>query len=533
MNAPLPPMIVSSQTGAPAVAGVADSPPWPGLGEWSIDALHAMTLDFETVDFAGATRRRVAIGRLEQAPCAVVSAAAGEAAWDWLQGRLAEGARVAWVRDADFDALLGRYGAEMRAMDGVDAAAPAAPGEAPAEEIGLAALSVEANPAVRLLGSTLFDAFRSAASDIHVESTPRGARIQYRLDGVLAPGGTIDGRELAEQVVSRIKVLGQLDVGERRLPQDGRFRVRIEGRDVDFRVSIMPSSHGEDAVLRILDRRALADERSTLDLARLGFGDDELVALRELARRPHGMMLVTGPTGSGKTTTLYAALSEVNTGRQKIITIEDPVEYQLAGVLQVPVNERTGLTFVRGLRAILRHDPDTLLVGEIRDRETAQIAVQAALTGHLVMSSIHANTVFDVLARFHHMGVDPYELTSALNGVVAQRLLRQVCGRCAEPVVPRDALRERFAALRGEVVGRRGRGCGDCRGTGFRGRIAVAEILRVDDDLREGILSRESPRTLRSRALAAGMTPLAERAAVLAAAGRTSFEELERVAEMA
>ncbi|MEI7447138.1 MAG: GspE/PulE family protein [Burkholderiales bacterium] len=525
MNAPLPARVLTADDGA--------APPWPGLPEWSIDALHAMTLDFDAVDFARATRRRVAVGRLDGVPCAVLSAGAGESAWDWLQGRLADGARVAWVRDADFDALLGRHGAEMRAMDGVDASAPPSAGEAPVEEIGLASLSVEPNPAVRLLGSTLFDAFRSAASDIHVESTPRGARIQYRLDGVLAPGGAIDGRELAEQVISRIKVLGQLDVGERRLPQDGRFRVRIEGRDVDFRVSVMPSAHGEDAVLRILDRRALADERSSLDLARLGFGDDELVALRALARRPHGMLLVTGPTGSGKTTTLYAALSEVNTGRQKIITIEDPVEYQLAGVLQVPVNERTGLTFARGLRAILRHDPDTLLVGEIRDRETAQIAVQAALTGHLVMSSIHANTVFDVLARFHHMDVDPYELTSALNGVVAQRLLRQVCPRCAEPAVPGAALRARHPALRGDVVGRRGRGCGDCRGTGYRGRIAVAEILHVDDDLREGILARESPRALRARALAAGMTPLSDRAAILAAAGRTSFEELERVAEMA
>jgi general secretion pathway protein E len=507
--------------------------PWPGLPEWSIDALHAMTLDFEAIDFARASRRRVALGRIHGTPCVVLSAAAGESAWDWLQGRLVDGERVAWVRDADFEALLGQHGSEMRAMDGVGAATPDARGDASVDEIGIASLSVEANPAVKLLGSTLFDAFRSAASDIHVESTPLGARIQYRLDGVLAPGGSIEGRELTEQVISRIKVLGQLDVGERRLPQDGRFRVRIEGKDVDFRVSVMPSSHGEDAVLRILDRSALADERSTLDLARLGFGPDELEALRGLARRPHGMLLVTGPTGSGKTTTLYAALSEVNTGRQKIITIEDPIEYQLAGVLQVPVNERTGLTFARGLRAILRHDPDTLLVGEIRDRETAQIAVQAALTGHLVLSSIHANTVFDVLARFHHMDVDPYELTSALNGVAAQRLLRQVCRRCAEPAVPREALCERYPALRGTVNGQRGRGCGDCRGTGYRGRIAVAEILSVDDDLREGILARESPRLLRARALAAGMTPLADRAAVLAASGRTSFEELERVAEMA
>jgi general secretion pathway protein E len=503
---------------------------WPGLPTWSIDALHAMTVDVDAIDFARASRRRVLFGHLDGRRCVVVGAGAAESSWDWLQGRVSDDAGVGVVDDADFDAMLARRGAGLRAMDSVsvgDGAGPA--GEAQVEELGLAALAAEPNPAVRLLGSTLFDAFRSHASDVHVESTPLGARIQFRLDGVLAPGGAIEGRALAEQVVSRIKVLGGLDVGERRLPQDGRFRLRIDGRDVDFRVSLLPGAHGEDAVLRILDRRALADEHAALDLERLGFGTQELEALRALARRPHGMMLVTGPTGSGKTTTLYAALTEVNSGLQKIITIEDPVEYQLPGVLQVPVNERTGLTFARGLRAILRHDPDTLLVGEIRDRETAQIAVQAALTGHLVLSSIHANTVFDVLARFFHMDVDPYELTSALNGVVAQRLLRLVCPRCAEPVAAPERLRARFPAL---VEGVRGRGCGDCRGTGYRGRAAVAEVLQVDDALREAILQRASPRTLRARAIEAGMVTLAERAAVLVAGRRTSFEELERVAEM-
>jgi general secretion pathway protein E len=286
----------------------------------------------------------------------------------------------------------------------------------------------------------------------------------------------------------------------------------------------VPTLYGESVVMRILDK-----ENIQLDLATLGMREPDRDSMQKLIDLPHGMVLVTGPTGSGKTTTLYAALTEVNSGLQKIITIEDPVEYQLPGVLQVPVNERTGLTFARGLRAILRHDPDTLLVGEIRDRETAQIAVQAALTGHLVLSSIHANTVFDVLARFFHMDVDPYELTSALNGVVAQRLLRLVCPRCAEPVAAPSRLRARFPSL---AEGVRGRGCGDCRGTGYRGRAAVAEVLRVDDALREAILQRASPRALRAQAVEAGMVTLADRAAVLVAGRRTSFEELERVAEM-
>ncbi len=525
-----PPRTSGSSGLAREAGGATIGPGWPGLPNWSIDALHSMVIEGDAADFSRASRRRVLFGRLDGRQCVVVSASAAESSWDWLQGRVSEQARIGLIDDADFEAMLARRGAGLRAMDSVADSAPAASPDGPAvEELSLAGLASESNPAIRLLGSTLFDAFRSHASDVHIESSPAGARIQFRLDGVLAHGGRIEGRPLAEQVVSRIKVLGGLDVGERRLPQDGRFRLRIDGRDVDFRVSLLPGSHGEDAVLRILDRRALADEHAALDLERLGFGAQELEALRSLARRPHGMMLVTGPTGSGKTTTLYAALTEVNSGLQKIITIEDPVEYQLPGVLQVPVNERTGLTFARGLRSILRHDPDTLLVGEIRDRETAQIAVQAALTGHLVLSSIHANTVFDVLARFFHMDVDPYELTSALNGIVAQRLVRLVCPRCVEPVAAPDRLRARYPAL---TDGVRGRGCGDCRGTGYRGRAAVAEVLRIDDALRELILQRASPRALRARAIEAGMATLADRAAALVASRRTSFEELERVAEM-
>jgi general secretion pathway protein E len=505
---------------------------WPGLDEWPIDALNRMVFDFDELPYSRASELRLLVGRLDAAPCLVISQAASPLAWDWLQGRALEDLRVGAAQEADFEAILARHGADMRAMDSVsDELQSTADEDVQVEELTLAGLAVEPNPVVRVMGSTLFDAFRSGASDIHVESNPSGARIQYRLDGVLVPGGRIEGRDVTEQAISRIKVLSALDVGERRVPQDGRFRMKVEGRAVDFRVSIMPSAHGEDAVLRILDRRALADEQAGLNLERLGFGGPALDSLRELARRQHGMLLVTGPTGSGKTTTLYAALSEVNSGRQKIITIEDPVEYQLQGVLQVPVNEKTGLTFARGLRAILRHDPDTLLVGEIRDEETAQIAVQAALTGHLVLSSIHANTVFDVLARFFHMGVDPYNLTSALNGVVAQRLIRLGCPRCAEPVEVPAALRARYAALAELSHSSLGRGCGDCRGTGYRGRMAIAEVLRIDDAIREGILQRESPRALRARAVAAGMLTLADRAAELVAAQRTSIEELERVAD--
>jgi len=272
--------------------------------------------------------------------------------------------------------------------------------------------------------STLYDALKTGVSDIHVESNLGGLVIKYRLDGTLTQVGAIEGRELAEQVLSRLKVMSELDIAERRVPQDGRFRVRALGREIDFRVSIMPSIHGEDAVIRVLDKRSLADQVSGLRLDVLGFDESTLLAFRRMTRDPYGLLLVTGPTGSGKTTTLYAAISEINHGHDKIITIEDPVEYQLPGVLQIPVNEKKGLTFARGLRSILRHDPDRIMVGEIRDPETAQIAIQAALTGHLVLSTVHANNVFDVIGRFTHMDVDPYSFVSALTGVLAQRLQR-------------------------------------------------------------------------------------------------------------
>ena len=327
-------------------------------------------------------------------------------------------------------------------------------------------------------------------------------------------------------------MLAELDISERRVPQDGRFKVMMQGRDVDFRVSIMPSIYGEDAVLRVLDRKSLSEQANGLSLAVLGFDAHIIESFRQLVREPYGMVLVTGPTGSGKTTSLYAAITEVNHGRDKIITIEDPVEYQLPGVLQIPVNEKKGLTFARGLRSILRHDPDKIMVGEIRDPETAQIAVQSALTGHLVFTTLHANNVFDVISRFIHMGVEPYSLVAALNGVMAQRLVRLICPACAEDDVPSDSLLAESRLTRQDVSGyrfRRGLGCGQCRGTGYRGRKAIAELLALDDELREMIIAHEPLRKLKEAARARGMMSLRESALAAVARGETTLEEINRV----
>ena len=401
-------------------------------------------------------------------------------------------------------------------------------------ELTLAGLTAEASPAVRLLDAVLFDALKDGASDIHFETQPRGAEVRLRIDGVLQAMRHIDGAALAEQMVSRLKVMAELDIGERRLPQDGRFKLRALGREVDFRLSIMPSVFGEDAVVRVLDRGRLTAEGSALTLASLGFAPALRQAVLALARAPHGMLLVTGPTGSGKTTTLYATITEVQTGGEKIITIEDPVEYQLAGVVQIPVNDRKGLGFARGLRSILRHDPDRVMVGEIRDAETAQIAVQAALTGHGVYSTVHANSAFDVIGRFMHMGLDLYNVVAALNAVLAQRLLRQVCGHCAEPVLADAALRARLddgsgAPLPLPLNLRRGRGCPQCHGTGYRGRQAVVELLRLDDGLRDLIAARAPMSAIKQAARAAGLQPLHAAALVVVREGRTTLEEVDRV----
>ena len=417
-----------------------------------------------------------------------------------------------------------------------DDAAPDAAARA-VEELSFAAVAEAGSRAAMLVNSTLLDAHRAGASDVHFESTDGGFTVRYRIDGVLDPVRSVAGREAAEQVVSRIKVLAGLDIAEHRVPQDGSYRVRIREREVDLRVSVMPSVHGEDVVLRILDKRTLVEAAGSLSLDALGFDADTLQRLRRLLDEPYGMVLVTGPTGSGKTTTLYAALTERQGAREKLITIEDPVEYHLPGVLQIPVNEKQQLGFARGLRSILRHDPDVIMVGEIRDRETAEIAVQSALTGHLVLSTVHANSVLDVFSRFAHMGLDAYALVSAINGVWAQRLVRLNCLQCSRPDEPDARQLARLGLQPGQVQGWRfikGAGCAACRHTGYRGRRAIAEVLRLDADLRERLLQRRPLREVRDAAAAGqGLRSIVDAGLDLVRSGHTTLEEIRRVAASA
>ena len=435
------------------------------------------------------------------------------------------------VHPADLRALLARHEESMQALDGAMTVTTVGDARHRVEEISLQSTGEDINPVVRLINSTLYDGLKLGASDIHLEATARGMTIKYRLDGVLRLAGEIADATMAEQVVSRVKVLSELDIAERRIPQDGRFKVRSREREVDFRVSIMPSVFGEDAVIRILDKESIAGRMKGLSLDVLGFDADALEVIRRLSAEPYGMLLVTGPTGSGKTTTLYAALSEINTGEDKIVTIEDPVEYQVPGVLQIPVNEKKGLTFARGLRSILRHDPDKIMVGEIRDPETAEIAIQSALTGHLVFTSVHANNVFDVIGRFIHMGVDPYSFVSALNGIVAQRLVRLICPACARRVEPSPTLLA-ASGLSGEAAAgyrfMEGAGCGECRGTGYRGRRAIAEYMVLNDELREGIIARDSIRQLKATAARYGTRSLRQVALDAVRTGQTSLQEINR-----
>jgi general secretion pathway protein E len=451
---------------------------------------------------------------------------------DWAEHRLAVPFKPALARREDILAWLHLLEANLRAMDGVVVEGAAAGSSGQAEEISLKAIGEDASPVVKLVHSTLYDALMAGASDIHLENDPQGIVIKYRLDGVLNLVAQNPGREMAEQVISRIKVMAELDIAERRVPQDGRFKIMMRGREIDLRVSIMPGVFGEDAVLRILDRQQLADELKGITLDRLGFDQKALVLIRKLSHEPYGMFLVTGPTGSGKTTTLYAALSEINTGQDKIITIEDPVEYQLPGVLQIPVNEKKGLTFARGLRSILRHDPDKIMVGEIRDAETAQIAVQSALTGHLVFTTVHANNVYDVIGRFMNMGVDPYSFVSALNGILAQRLVRVNCPHCSEPCHPsaqllaESGIEERQAGAYRFMAGK---GCGHCRGTGYKGRRAMAELMLLNDEIRELISARAPIRQVKEAALRAGVRNMRESALEMVSQGATTLEEVNRV----
>jgi type IV pilus assembly protein PilB len=380
--------------------------------------------------------------------------------------------------------------------------------------------------------TVIFTALERRASDIHIEARDLEVIVKYRIDGILVHAMPPISKEWHSTILSRIKVMSELDIAERRVPQDGRFRVRYKGRFVDFRVSIMPSIHGEDAVLRVLDKETLSEKFHNLSLEVVGFSDEDLRKFRRYIREPYGMVLVTGPTGSGKTTTLYAAVNEIKTDEDKIITIEDPVEYQVRGITQIPVNEKKGLTFARGLRSILRHDPDKIMVGEIRDEETAQIAIQSALTGHLVFTTVHANNVTDVIGRFINMGVEPYNFVSSLNCIMAQRLVRVVCESCKKPVhYPADVLRA--AGLDPEVWGpvsfAEGPGCLECSGTGYHGRTAITELLDLSDRIREMIIGRRPTSEIKRAAREEGMTFLRDSGVEKVRAGVTTLKEINKV----
>lgn len=439
---------------------------------------------------------------------------------------------LAFAHPLELKALLARFGSDQETLSQLIRLDHAADGANGAQEISLASIASDDSQVVRLVNSTLYDAHRNRVSDIHFENSLRGLSIRYRIDGVISTARVLSDADMAEQVISRLKVMAELDIGEQRIPQDGRFSVSIHSREVDFRVSIMPGLFGEDAVLRILDRQSLTTDMAQLNLDLLGIDTPTREVMRRLANHPYGMLLVTGPTGSGKTTTLYATLSEIKRGDDKIITIEDPVEYQLDDILQIPVNEKKGLTFARGLRSILRHDPDRILVGEIRDRETAEIAIQAALTGHVVYTTVHANNVFDVLSRFRHMQIDPYSFVTALNGIVAQRLVRLICTHCAAPFVPDEASLHDSRVTREQLADGRllkGSGCANCRGSGYRGRRALAEVLVLDDDLREAILQQAPTGQLKEMARRRGLRAMREQAIEAVKQGQTTLEEINRV----
>jgi type IV pilus assembly protein PilB len=402
------------------------------------------------------------------------------------------------------------------------------------EQISIDRLTAETeiSPIIRLVDTTIFTALERRASDIHIETRDDSVQVKYRIDGVLQAAMAPIAKEHHSTIISRVKVMSELDIAERRVPQDGRFRVKYKGRAIDFRVSIMPSIHGEDAVLRVLDKESMSEKFQKLNLDVVGFAEDDLKRFRRYISEPYGMVLVTGPTGSGKTTTLYAALNEIKSDEDKIITIEDPVEYQINGVTQIPVNEKKGLTFARGLRSILRHDPDKIMVGEIRDRDTAEIAIQSALTGHLVFTTVHANNVVDVIGRFLHMGIEPYNFVSALNCVLAQRLVRVVCDFCKKTAYyPADVLEASGLDPKewGEIPFSEGEGCIECAGTGFRGRTAIHELLVLSDHVREMILSKRPSSEIRRAAKDEGMRFLRESAIDKVRAGITTLKEINKV----
>ena len=400
------------------------------------------------------------------------------------------------------------------------------------EQLTVEKMTTDTSPVIRLVDTTIYTAIQRRASDIHIETQDDAVHVKYRIDGVLQSAMRPIDKRFHSTIISRVKVMAELDIAEKRIPQDGRFKLRLPGKTIDFRVSIMPSVHGEDAVIRILDKESISEQFHELRLDILGFPEAELKRFRKYIAEPYGMVLVTGPTGSGKTTTLYAGLSEIKTIEDKIITIEDPVEYQLKGITQIPINEKKGLTFARGLRSILRHDPDKIMVGEIRDNETAQIAINSALTGHLVFTTVHANNVVDVLGRFLNMGVEPYQFVSALNCVLAQRLVRNICIHCKRPAkVTREYLIESQLDpnLADSGLFFEGAGCIECGGTGFKGRTAICELLDLTDNIREIILARRPNSEIKKAARDEGMKSLRESAVERVLEGVTTLREINKV----
>jgi general secretion pathway protein E len=505
------------------------------LPAMQMEMLRAATPMFDVVPFSECSQRNCALIRKEDASVVLATDDPfNSELLTWADERIQQPYTWALVHRSDLFTFLAGHEKMLYALDAVHVpTAPVADERENHEDLSLKAISDETSEVVRLVRSTLRDALKNGASDIHLETVASGLVIKFRIDGILSQVKTISDILQAEQAIARVKVLSELDVTERRVPQDGRFKTLDRGRTVDFRVSIMPSIHGEDAVLRVLDKQPLnKKEQQQLSLDSLGFATADMRILRQLSHAPYGMLLVTGPTGSGKTTTLYAAITEINSGLDKIITIEDPVEYQLPGVLQIPVNEKKGLTFARGLRSILRHDPDTIMIGEIRDTETADIAVQSALTGHLVFTTMHANNVFDVIGRFMHMDVDLYSFVSALNVILAQRLVRLICPQCAEDYQPEPTLLQNSAIAAAEAAAYRfriGRGCSECRGSGYKGRTVIAELMVLNDELRELITAHAPVRQLKEVAQGAGTRLLRDAALDTVKDGRTTLEEINRV----
>jgi type IV pilus assembly protein PilB len=400
------------------------------------------------------------------------------------------------------------------------------------ESLTVERLTSDISPVIRLVDSTIYTAIQRRASDIHIETQDDSVHVKYRIDGVLQEAMRPMAKQFHSSIISRIKVMAELDIAEKRVPQDGRFKLKMPGKTIDFRVSIMPSVHGEDAVIRILDKESISEQFTELRLDILGFPEAELKRFRKYIAEPYGMVLVTGPTGSGKTTTLYAALSEIKSVEDKIITIEDPVEYQLRGITQIPINEKKGLTFARGLRSILRHDPDKIMVGEIRDAETAQIAINSALTGHLVFTTVHANNVLDVLGRFLNIGVEAYQFVSALNCVLAQRLVRTICHHCKRPAKVTKATLEESGldtSLADTATFYEGLGCIECGGTGYKGRMAICELLDLSDRIREMILDKRPASEIRKAARDEGMRFLRESAVERVMEGSTTLREINKV----